>query len=302
MQYGCLDCLGWKAEKTMESRVEFEQYLDQHEYPKILYRFPILVRCVYVINFILTLRNWFVRRALRALEKEQPANFSFLDAGCGMGEFALGAAQRHAEAHVVGIDYTVSNIPLAKSVAREMNLKNIEFAIGDLATLRTENRYDLILCNSTLQFIKKDEAALDNLHAMLKSKGVMLLYVPVRYHRYLKYSETNERKYLSDFFYKYHDDFLMHRYSEDEITKKILNAGFKIRSSQYAYGVYGAIAFELYSFLLAVVKKSPVVLSLPVIFVYAFLVFPIQFVLMIADFVTKKSIGNGLLIIADKNL
>jgi 2-polyprenyl-3-methyl-5-hydroxy-6-metoxy-1,4-benzoquinol methylase len=286
---------------TMESRAEFEQYLDQHEYPKILYRFPILVRCVYGINLILTLRNWFVRHALRALEKEQPANFSFLDAGCGMGEFALGVARRHAKAHVVGIDYTVSNIPLAKSVAREMNLTNIEFAIGDLSTLRTENRYDLILCNSTLQFIKNDGAALDNLQAMLKFNGVLLLYVPVRYHRYLKYSEMNERKYLSDFFYKYHDDFLMHRYNEDEITEKILHAGFTIRSSQYAYGVYGAIAFELYSFLLVVVKKNPVLLSLPVILAYAVFVFPIQFLLMAADFVSKKSKGNGLLIIADKN-
>jgi 2-polyprenyl-3-methyl-5-hydroxy-6-metoxy-1,4-benzoquinol methylase len=285
----------------MKSKTGFEQYLDQHEYPKILYRFPILVRCIYGINFILTLRNWYVRRALRALEKEKLSKFSFLDAGCGMGEFALGVAHRHVETHVVGIDYTASNIPLATSVAREMNLKNIEFAIGDLATLRTENRYDLILCNSTLQFIKKDVAALDNLYAMLKSKGVFLLYVPVRYYRYFKFSEITEQKYLSDFYYKYHDDFLMHRYTTDEIRKIIVNAGFTIRSSEYAYGVSGAIAFELFSFLLVLLKKLPVLVSLPIILVYGVSVFPIQLMLMMADFLSQKSIGNGLLIIADKN-
>jgi ubiquinone/menaquinone biosynthesis C-methylase UbiE len=286
----------------VKSKTEFEQYLDQHEYPKLFYRFPILVRCIYAINFILTLRNWYVRRALRILEKEQPAQFTFLDAGCGMGEFALGVAKRCSHAQVTGIDYTASNIPLAKSVAREMNLKNVEFAIGDLATLRLDNQYDMILCNSTLQFIKKDIAALRNLQAMLKSKGVLLLYVPIRYYRYLKYSEINEQKYLSDFFYKYHDDFLMHKYSEDEIVKKILSAGFNIRSSQYAYGMCGAIAFELYSFILTIVKKLPALISIPVIVVYAFSVFPIQLVLMIADYLLPKSVGNGLLIIAEKNL
>jgi hypothetical protein len=136
---------------------------------------------------------------------------------------------------------------------------------------------------------------------MLKSRGVFLLYVPVRYYRYIKYSEITEQKYLSDFFYKYHDDFLMHRYSENEIVKKIHNAGFTIRNSQYAYGVYGAIAFELYSFLLALVKKLPIPVSIPVILMYVVIVFPVKLVLMLTDYASQKSIGNGLLIIADKN-
>jgi 2-polyprenyl-3-methyl-5-hydroxy-6-metoxy-1,4-benzoquinol methylase len=276
------------------------QYLDQHEYPRLFFRFPLIVRLVYAVNYILTLRNWYVKRALQKLERKQSSGFLFLDAGCGMGDYALGVAKRNSHAHVLGIDFTVSNISLAKHIAQSMNLPNIEFSVGDLAALGTDNRYDLILCNSVLQFIKEDTRALRNLHDMLKPTGTLILYVPVRYYRYFKYSEVIERKYLSDFFYKYHNDFLMHRYTEDKVCEKIRQEGFNIRSSEHAYGACGALAFELYSFILVLVKKLPVVVSLPVAVLYAFVVFPIQLLLMIEDYLLPHSIGNGLLIVAEK--
>jgi ubiquinone/menaquinone biosynthesis C-methylase UbiE len=284
----------------MRSKNELTNYLDQHEYPRLFYRFPIFVRCVYVMNFILTLRNWYVYRALRKLEKKQPARFIFLDAGCGMGEFALGVAKRNSDAHIIGIDFTASNIPLANRVAQEMDLVNVEFSVGDLTTLQTENQYDLILCNSTLQFIKDDTRALQNLHRALTPTGTLLLYVPVRYYRYFKWSEVIERKYLSDFFYKYHEDFLMHRYTEEEVCKKIQQVGFRISSSEHAYGACGTIAFELYSLILAVAKRLPAVVSIPVTVIYACVVYPIQLLLMFMDFLLPQSIGNGLLIVAEK--
>lgn len=285
---------------SMKNDNELAQFLDNHEYPKLFYQFPILVRCVYVLNYILTLRNWYVRRMLKRVEKNISPTFSFLDAGCGMGEFAIGVAQRNPNAHVVGVDYTASNIPLANRVVQEMQLTNILFSIGDITTMQVKNGYDFILCNSTLQFIKQDVKALKNLYMMLAYQGKMILYVPISYRRYLRYTEFIESNYLSDFFYKYHDDFLMHRYQEADITKKIQQAGFHIIRKEYSYGICGAIAFELYSHLLAVVKKTPIILSLPLTLIYTIGIFPLQFILMLADFILPKSVGNGILYVVEK--
>ncbi len=284
----------------MEKDNKLTQCLDLHKYPKFLYRYPALVRCIYIINFILTLRNWYVFRILRKLEKEQNEGFSFLDAGCGMGDFAIGVAQRQRKSYVTGIDYTATNVPLAIRVAQSMNLSNIKFLEADLTTFLSDAKYNLILCNSTLQFIKEDEKALQRLFAVMNSVSTLLLYVPVHYHRYFPWSETLEKKYLSDFFYRYHNEFLMHKYTTDEILRKLGNQGFTIRSRHYAYGASGAIAFELYSMLLAVIKKSPLSISIVFMILYAGLILPIQVGLMLIDFLGSHRTGNGLLIVAEK--
>jgi 2-polyprenyl-3-methyl-5-hydroxy-6-metoxy-1,4-benzoquinol methylase len=278
----------------------FAQYLDRHDYPAIFYRFPFIVRMVYTVNFILTLRNWYVRRALRKLEKQQHAEFSFLDAGSGMGEFSLGVAKRNPNSRVVGMDYLESNGKLASRIAQSMNLRNTKFSQVDLTKINISLQYNMILCNSALQFIKDDEKALQQIHEALKLTGVMLLYVPITYRRYFPWSELFERKYLSDFFYKYHDDFLMHRYTADEVVKKIQQQGFMIRSSEYTYGICGAIAFELYSMMLAAVKQLPAIVSIPCVLIYACVIFPVQLMLMAVDFFLPQSKGNGLLIVAEK--
>jgi ubiquinone/menaquinone biosynthesis C-methylase UbiE len=278
----------------------FAQYLDQHDYPAMFYRFPFIVRLVYAVNFILTLRNWYVRRALRKLEKQQNTEFSFLDAGSGMGEFSLGVAKRNPNSRVVGMDFLESNGKLASRVAQSMNLQNTEFHQADLTKLNAASQYNIILCNSTLQFIKDDEKALHQIHEALKLTGVLLLYVPITYRRYFPWSELFERKYLSDFFYKYHTDFLMHRYTADEAVNKIQQQGFVIRSSEFAYGICGAIAFELYSMILAAVKQLPIIVSVPCVLIYACIILPFQFMLMAVDFLLPQSKGNGLLIVAGK--
>jgi ubiquinone/menaquinone biosynthesis C-methylase UbiE len=276
--------------------------LDSRNYPTIFYRFSILVRFTYIINFVLTLRNWYVHRVLRKLEKRQLEGFSFLDAGCGMGEFAIGMAKRNPNSKVSGIDFVASNESISSHVARSMHLTNIKFLNGDLTKLNVTDKYDLILCNSTLQFIKEDENALNNIKTVMKKTGVLILYVPIIYRRYLPWSEHLENKYLSDFFYKYHDDFLMHKYQAEEMLQKLHRIGFTIKHKEYAYGIFGAIGFELYSLILAAVMRFHFLISIPCILIYFCTLFPVQIIMMLADYIIPKSSGNGLLIVAEKKL
>jgi hypothetical protein len=138
------------------------------------------------------------------------------------------------------------------------------------------------------------------MQSALNPHGTLLLYVPITYKRFFPWTETIEQKYLSDFLYKYHDDFSMHRYTANEVLKKIQQGGFNIKSTEYAYGVCGVIALELSFLILASVKRLPAYISLVFVLIYACAVFPVQLVLMLIDFVLPKSTGNGLLIIAEK--
>jgi ubiquinone/menaquinone biosynthesis C-methylase UbiE len=275
-------------------------YLDAHSYPGIFYRQPCLVRLIFAINFIMTLRNWYVAKEMKKIEEELNDHLNFLDAGCGMGEFAIGVANRHPEAQVMGTDFTESNIHLANILAKNMKLKNITFEHGDLTQMTDLNKYDLILCNSTLQFIEQDVIALRNINNALKIKGKLLIYVPIRYKRYFPFFEAMEKKYLSDYYYKYHDDFIMHRYNGKDISDKVAGSGLNIISSKYAYSALGAVAFEMYSILLTIIKRLPIILSVPCIIIYIITVLPIQLILMLFDFMLPHSNGNGMLVVAEK--
>jgi ubiquinone/menaquinone biosynthesis C-methylase UbiE len=284
---------------TKPSRIS--SVLDNRDYPGIFYRYTIIVRIIYLINFFFTLRNWYVYRALKKTEKEFSGPFSMLDAGCGMGEFAIGSANRNPASQVLGIDFVESNELLAAQVAGAMNLRNIKFIKSDLTLLDKSEVYDLILCNSALQFIKNDGKALANLKNALKPSGKLILYVPVTYRRYFPWTKFIEKKYLSDFYYKYHNDFLMHKYEPAEVLEKLENNGFEIRKLDYAYGIFGALSFELYSLLLAAIKKFPAIISILCIIIYSFTLLPVQLILMLVDYLYDKSSGNGLLILAGKN-
>lgn len=284
----------------MSKKLRITDYLDTHKYPEIFFRYPIIVKLLHYINFITILRNWYVWSALRKIRKKGNNDFNFLDAGCGMGDFTLMFARHNPNAKVIGIDYNNESITLANRTANWMKLKNIEFKLGDLTSIDLSEQFDLVLCNSTLQFVKNDELALSNLFNIVKKSGEMILYVPINYHRYLPFMNKLEDRHLNDFYYKYHEDFLMHKYSDVEVKDKLQKAGFILKEIKYTYGFFGAIAFEMFSLLLVGIKKLPIILSIFSIIVYSITLFPLQLIFMLIDFLGFRKNGNGMLLIAGK--
>ncbi len=282
-------------------KTKLSSFLDEHDYPPVFYRFPAIVRIFYMVNFVLTLRNWYVSRQLFKNLCKLSKGFTFLDAGSGMGEFSFCVAKRYPDSSVMGIDYLEKNEFLSRRMAEALSLRNVEFRKGDLTDLKMTGAFDLILCNSVLQFIKEDDLGLSKLYSSMKENGSLILYVPITYRRYLPWTEYLEKKFLSDFYYGYHKDFLMHKYAEREIIDKLRIAGYLIKSKEYTYGVSGAISFEIYSLVLTGIKVFPGVLSFFLMFIYIFCLMPVQILLMLADYLTPKSSGNGMLVVAVKN-
>lgn len=272
--------------------------LDEHEYPDIVYRHPSLVRLLHWFNGVITLRNWYVRRHLKQLMFSMPEKFSLLDAGCGLGDFAFYCAKARPDSFIVGMDFSSSNIQLATEVALYRKVSNITFVRGDISNLNWPNQFDFILCTAVLQSVAADEDVLRGFARHLKKDGTLLLYVPITYKRYLPWFAQLEERYLSQFFYRYDGAFGYHKYTVNEIRAKIARSGLTIHRQFYSYGFFGAIAFELYSLLLTLLKVVPLPLFIVLAIIYACTLFPIQMVFMALDYVAPKTLGNGMLILA----
>ena len=65
--------------------------------------------------------------------------------GCGSGRFSIGAAKLGFK--VTGVDITPNAISAAKNRAKELNLKNTDFIVGDMTELSLEsNSFDNVIC------------------------------------------------------------------------------------------------------------------------------------------------------------
>ena len=275
-------------------------YLDTHEYPTVFFKAPKLARFMQFVNRATTLRNWYVSRELGSLVAQVPQGFKMLDAGCGMGDFSMWVAKKRPDARILGVDFGAESVKLADLLARDQGLSNVRFESEDLVRLEKPQQFDLILCNAVLQSVREDEQVLVNFNKALLPGGTLMLYVPVQFKRYFPGFARLEEKYLSGCFYGYARGFSHHRYTSDEIRSKLTYHQFHIVKESFAYGFTGAVSFEMYSLLLICLKTLPVWITPAIVLLYTMLLYPLQLLLMLVDFITTRTKGNGFLVVARK--
>ena len=99
-----------------------------------------------------------------------------LDVGCGVGRWSLRLAARAT--HVTGLDLSPFMIKHAQRRARQADVDNTTFLVGDVSSLHMDDRFDLILCVTVIQHIMDPQEAaraLANLAAHLKPGGEIVL-------------------------------------------------------------------------------------------------------------------------------
>ncbi|WP_029914722.1 class I SAM-dependent methyltransferase [Pelobacter seleniigenes] len=103
------------------------------------------------------------------------AEFSFkgteqiLDLGCGDGAITAKLAEQVPNGHVLGIDASEGMIA---SATHNHRLPNLEFQRVDINAIRYTEKFDIIISNATLHWIKDHRNLLTNVHAALKDHGV----------------------------------------------------------------------------------------------------------------------------------
>lgn len=140
---------------------------------------------------------------------------SVIDMGCGTGKVTVDIAGHFPK--VDGCDISPRLIKIAKENAKKSN-KKVNFILGDMAKIKTKEKYDCVLFAGVLEHIPNDVAALKNMKNVLKAGGYVVIEIPAFM------ALWNKR-----------DTMLGHyrRYTKRMIRQKLEKAGYEIIFMKY---------------------------------------------------------------------
>lgn len=92
-----------------------------------------------------------------------------LDLGCGDGALTMQIAELLPKGEVVGIDASQGMIDTALPKAR----KNVRFLLMDINDLDLVEKFDIVLSNATLHWVKDHKRLLENIRHTLRPEGYL---------------------------------------------------------------------------------------------------------------------------------
>ena len=98
-----------------------------------------------------------------------------LDAGCGDGALLLTMARMFPRSLFRGYDISGDAIDRALEHAEEADLRNVDFAVGDVASIEEPRAYDLVLAFETIRELAFPRVFLRRVVAALKRDGLFLM-------------------------------------------------------------------------------------------------------------------------------
>lgn len=266
--------------------------ISNFEYPLWLMRYPRLIYILYMVNYFFHFRKWYVMPAIRREIRLLGQSVSWMDIGCGEGQYLIPVSRSFRSLHCTGMDMRRSNIDFLQRLSPGRNMRLL---VGNIETWQEQETTDVLSCIGVLQYIRDDGQALRNMLTIVKPGGKMLLYVPVNgkihtslYQRLLNshehYETINDRKRI---------------YRSEEIRDKVQEAGWQIQQLQFTYGYCGRLSHEITNSLLLLIMSSGWLYK--ILYTMVLLaISPFILLLMLIDHSRLHSTGNGLLITAVK--
>ena len=245
----------------------------------------------YFLLDLLLLRTWHIKKAVRKIAGNLPAEAFVLDAGSGFGQYAWWMSRVNHGWKINAMDINSEQIEACNSFFRKAGKGDkVTFRTADLVKLNDNMNYDLILSVDVMEHIREDEAVFGNFYKSLKNNGILLISTPsdkggsdVR--------NTTDKSFI--------DEHVRNGYSITEITQKLNKAGFTGINVLYTYGKPGRISWML-------TMKWPVkMLNTSYLFFiilpfYFLIFFPVSIILNIFDLRLVHKSGSGLLVTARK--
>jgi len=105
---------------------------------------------------------------------------SVADYGCGPASMLFTLAERLPEVHFHGYDTSEYIIKKNKEKARTLELRNLGFTTDVLPDPRSDIKYDIITCFSTLHYISDIQEAIKDLYGMVNDGGWLIFNYPSR--------------------------------------------------------------------------------------------------------------------------
>ena len=145
---------------------------------------------IYRVHYALWVRWWPLWRSIytgrNIRRKWEQFNLvregqSFLDYGCGTGDFTIPAARAvGVKGKVCALDCFPRQLKIVEEKARKEGLSNIETVLSDEKIGLPDECIDVIWMCDVLHEVKQKRAVLEELYRVLKTEGVLAIYDGMR--------------------------------------------------------------------------------------------------------------------------
>lgn len=124
-----------------------------------------------------------LKRTMNFVRSPRRGPFRILDAGCGVGIYAVHLARRFPQASVLGVDLSPVQIEAATGLAIQFHVSDrVSFRVGDLTSPSLETEFekgwDVILLAEILEHLLDPAPTLKRLGNLLAPGGQMIISVP----------------------------------------------------------------------------------------------------------------------------
>ena len=261
----------------------------------IFNRSPFLRKTFYHLLDLLLLRSWHVRKALRQFRQNHPVtDLHILDAGSGFGQYCYYLSHLFPVAKILGVDVKQEQMDDCNLFFQRIGkADNVSFELADLTQYRAAGRYQLILSVDVMEHILEDEQVFANFSASLQPGGLLLISTPSDQGG----SDTDHHE--EEGVHGFIEEHVRDGYNKEELTAKLIKAGFSKVEVAYTYGKYGSVAWKLS-------MKYPIqLLGFTRVFYlllpfYYLVLFPFCALLNFLDVQHRNESGTGLLVTAIK--
>jgi len=247
-------------------------------------RNPFLRKCFYGMLDLLLLRAWHIKKELRRLKKNLPADASILDAGAGFGQYTYYMSTLGSHWQIKAVDVKAEQVDdCNRFFALAGRSNRVRFEVADLSSFCEPDQYHLAISIDVMEHIPDDMAVFRNIFASLKPGGVLLISTP----------SDKGGSDAGDDHGSFIDEHVRNGYNANEIRDKLTEAGFSEIDVQYTYGRPGHISWLLsmkYPMLMLGVSKIFFIL-LPL---YYLVTFPFCLALNWWDVSARHESGTGL--------
>lgn len=264
-----------------------------HHYPKILFRHPWLIVFYYAFVLLAYPRYIIFIYEFNRLLKNRKLD-KILEIGYGEGLHLLLFAIWYRGITFYGFDIREENRIFVERVCEFFRIKNIRLLKEKDFESLPANLFDIIYMVGVLQYVENDVHIMLNIKSMLKHKGKLVIYQPVRYKKYLGFVDQFVDKYEH-----YEKEAKIKRlYSEIEFLHLLHSTGFTVLiCKKYAFKIY-SIAHEIFLlFYVPVVKDYRLIIKI-ISSIGLFTLMPFIFLANFSDLVLKLGDNNSVLTVA----
>ena len=156
----------------------------------------------------------------------------FADIGCGNGAYTRYVHARFPQSKIYSIDTVKGLVEMSKKILQH---KNITYSVHDIRKPlpQLRNTCDVVWCFDVLEHIDAYESALQNINAMLKSGGHILIHVP----------QPHQKRWFRHFI-KWEHDTHEHEGIAAESIQKILK-NYRLIEKKETFRAIGSLIWEL---------------------------------------------------------